>query len=796
MTRYGYGERGQLRTVTEALGNTTSVESNAAGLPVSVTDAVGAVWAFDRDYRNRITAVIDPLGAVVRTQWTSGTRPRLRMFPDGTAESWEWNAQDDLVSHTDQAGFSTVYEIGPFHRISARTDPDGARYDFSHDTELRLTSVAGPHGLVWRYDRDGAGNLTGERDFNGRSLSYGYDPAGRVVGLTNGAGERTELDRDCLGQVSARRSSDGAATAFGYSPAGDLLSATSPDCELTISRDALGRALTETVDGRTLTKVYDLLGRCTRLTTASGRVCTWQYDQLGQPAVLTAGAMEISFGHDLIGQETHRWIGREAAVTAAWDELGRLVSRRLVGVDGPEHARTARLLHEQTWSYRADGVPAAIGDSATGMRHLGLDPLGRVTEVRAATWTEQYAYDALGNLREAGDTRASDNDTSGPRELSGTLLRAAGRSSYTYDAQNRLVRTVRRTLSGQSRAWTYDYDAQDRLIGATNPAGETWRYRYDPLGRRISKQRLGAEGRPVEETRFTWDGAVLVEQDHFQAGLPTVTVTGWTYEPGSWTPVTQDSRTFYAIAPQQLVDERFHAIITDLAGAPAELVTPDGLIQWRRPAGLWGADRPAGLSPAPEDQQVARPLRFPGQYHDPETGLHYNYLRYYDPDTGRYTSPDPLGLAGSPNAHAYVTNPTDLVDPLGLKPKRGPAGPTGPEPRRVYDPGGKHGPEAVQSSRGVNSKELADGQAALDNSTQIKPTSPRRIGTDPANGEIVILDRTRVVPGPEGEPDTEVYHGHVRNWSDMETDQGMDKARGAATRAKLVDKKGNILPCD
>ena len=61
------------------------------------------------------------------------------------------------------------------------------------------------------------------------------------------------------------------------------------------------------------------------------------------------------------------------------------------------------------------------------------------------------------------------------------------------------------------------------------------------------------------------------------------------------------------------------------------------------------------------------PLRFPGQRHDPETGLAYNLHRYYDPETGQYASVDPLGLAPSPHPRNYVPNPTAAIDPLGLQ---------------------------------------------------------------------------------------------------------------------------------
>ncbi|MGU9836263.1 RHS repeat-associated core domain-containing protein, partial [Pseudomonas sp. LF195] len=63
---------------------------------------------------------------------------------------------------------------------------------------------------------------------------------------------------------------------------------------------------------------------------------------------------------------------------------------------------------------------------------------------------------------------------------------------------------------------------------------------------------------------------------------------------------------------------------------------------------------------------VDNPLRFQGQYFDQESGLHYNRHRYYNPDIGRYLTPDPVKLAGGINAYQYVPNPTGWVDPLGL----------------------------------------------------------------------------------------------------------------------------------
>lgn len=64
-----------------------------------------------------------------------------------------------------------------------------------------------------------------------------------------------------------------------------------------------------------------------------------------------------------------------------------------------------------------------------------------------------------------------------------------------------------------------------------------------------------------------------------------------------------------------------------------------------------------------------RIIVYAGQYYDAETGLHYNYHRYYDPKIGRYLRADPIGLAGGINLYSYASNdPISLIDPDGLSP--------------------------------------------------------------------------------------------------------------------------------
>ena len=99
----------------------------------------------------------------------------------------------------------------------------------------------------------------------------------------------------------------------------------------------------------------------------------------------------------------------------------------------------------------------------------------------------------------------------------------------------------------------------------------------------------------------------------------------------------------------------------DQLGTPLEITDVEGTI-------AWAVDYQAYGNVARERVRVVNsPLRFQGQYFDEETGLHYNRHRYYSPETGRFITVDPIGLAGGLNNYQYVKNPTGWVDPLGLE---------------------------------------------------------------------------------------------------------------------------------
>ena len=645
-TAYTYDPfTGTVESVTDALGGVTRIQANAAGLPVLVTEPDGAVWRYGYDALGNITSETDPLGNTTPLVSDAAGNLVQTRDADGAVERFASTARGSFEERTDARGGVSRIEYAQFDVPVSERGPDGGTLKYGYDTELRLTSVTNERGLVWRYEYDAAGRKVGETDYNGRVLRYGYDAAGRLVFRGNGAGQTITLERDSVGRVVRRGSADEVAV-FTYDEADRMLSAANAHSEVRFTYDTLGRVLSESINGRVVHSRYDALGRRIGRRTPSGAESKVGYDPAARPTALATAGRTLRFGYDAAGRETVRSLqggaGPVAELRQDWTPTGQLSAQTVL--------RGAETLQRREYGYLPDGYLAGVDDLISGQRTLDVDAVGRVRSVRGPRWQENYDYDVTGAVTGAGWSGAP--QASGPRVYTGTLLTSAGPTSYSHDGEGRVVARER---GGQR--WTYEWSAENRLLGVRTPDGAVWRYRYDPFGRRIAKQRLDVGGNVAEQVEFAWDGQVPAEQVHSGPGRPPV-ATVWEYAPGSPLPLTQTERLLGSGNT-----DRFHAIVPDLVGAPAELVDDTGALAGHLHTALWGPGVSAGGT-------ASTPLRFPGQYHDPETGLHYNRYRYYDPETGRFLSHDPLGLTPAPDSLAYVGNPTAMTDPLGLAPQR------------------------------------------------------------------------------------------------------------------------------
>ena len=267
-------------------------------------------------------------------------------------------------------------------------------------------------------------------------------------------------------------------------------------------------------------------------------------------------------------------------------------------------------------------------------------------------------------------------------------------------------------------------------------------YAYDPLGRRIHKYsnahhkhrpEAGSHWNQNEQARkqrelgcgftlFGWDGDTLAwESSPAQADGTAGKTVHYLYEPGTFVPVAQAMRHqpirllaqpnyegAYDIDQDPLWTHTAQALPIDVLawyqcdhlGTPQELTDPNGQIAWSAQYKAWGEIKEQ-CSEWAQREGLTNPIRFQGQYHDHETGLHYNRYRYYDPRVGRFISKDPISYAGGLSLYAYAPNPTGWVDPLGLStiPKKGRY--HGPKPK--YENPGHHDPSSG-NFRGGGSK--------------------------------------------------------------------------------------------
>lgn len=648
---YTYDSTGAAATVTFPTGETETRTNDQAGLTLSVRDGQGATYTVRRDAFGQPYESIDPADSVTRLEWTADGWLSRRTAPDGTSEVWTYDEEGNCLTHTGPLGSVTRFEYTWFDLLAARTGADGARYEFTYDTELRATQVRNPQGRTWVYAYGPTGLAASETDFDGRTSHYEHDAAGRLLARVSPSGHRITMAYDALGNLRERDAA-GTVTRFTYDAADRLIRAQTPTSVLALERDATGRLLTETVDGRTMRFGYDAHGELISRTTPTGALTSYGYDGGGNRSRLSVNGHTIDLTRDVLGHELTRTFGPPTApvtLASTWDSIGRLTSQTV-----STHRRTVR---SRAFGYRADGLLTSATDELTGLTtRFDLDPLGRPLGVSAEDWSERYSYDTTGNQTGAQwPDLAHHTESRGERVYDGTRLVSAGTLRYEYDDAGRVVLRQKKRLSHKPDTWHYTWNAEDRLTSCTTPDGTLWRYTYDPFGRRTAKHRMAADGTTIATTvLFCWEDTRLAEQTDTASG---VTLT-WDHE--GYRPLSQLERRTAANARTDETDSRFFAIVTDLVGTPTELVDEQGEIAWHNRSTVWG------LTAWNRDATAYTPLRFPGQYDDPETALHYNLHRHYDPETARYVSADPLGLAPAANPAAYVTNPYTWMDPEGL----------------------------------------------------------------------------------------------------------------------------------
>jgi len=258
--------------------------------------------------------------------------------------------------------------------------------------------------------------------------------------------------------------------------------------------------------------------------------------------------------------------------------------------------------------------------------------------------------------------------------------------AWDYDANNRLVQRgigLNATFyqydeagnltqkSEPGKVTRYAYDTQNRLIEVRDGGDNLIaRYGYDPLDRRIWKETYSSgEGRrtyylyadegliaeAVQAITLNADGSVVA------ATTPQITTQ---YGPRPDADFT--TGILFVKTKDSNGQDRFAYFHHDHLDTPIQATDKNGNLVWAANYNIFGQATITTPAATADSPTITSHLRLPGQIEDPETGLHYNFRRYYDPATGRYITQDPIGLAGGLNQYAYVdADPNNLYDPTG-----------------------------------------------------------------------------------------------------------------------------------
>ena len=465
------------------------------------------------------------------------------------------------------------------------------------------------------------------------------DASGLLTKRQNGNGETTEVERDAAGRALRKRFSDGGLTEWQYDAAGEVAHAVCDGVSLQFDRDEFGRVARETQGARSVESRYDERGLRTERVTSSGNALRWRYDANGRVERLQLPGEEmLAFVRDAVGRETERRLGGGLVIKQEFDALDRIVSQ-WAGLEAAG-SRSLSAVAERQYRYDEGGRPAEIRDGRWGATKYSYDPDGRIAgaeKERGAS--EAFTYDLVGNIASA--LAEANEPAVAPRFSSNLRMRFYGKDGrlerigdtrYEYDRDGRVVE---KREGGQR--WQYEWNVEGKLIALRTPEGERWTYAYDAYGRRVSKQGPGGK------TEYLWDGATVAEE--ISGGTRTAT---WVFEPGTFRPVAKQE------------NGKTYACVTDQIGTPRELVSGSGEVGWSARFRVWGEVE--GRAEA----KTECPLRFQGQWFDEESGLAYNWNRYYDSRSGGYLASDPIGLEGGTRSSGYVHNPLSWVDPFGL----------------------------------------------------------------------------------------------------------------------------------
>ncbi|CAJ4445516.1 RHS repeat-associated core domain protein [Burkholderia pseudomallei] len=424
-TTFSY-TKGCLTQITNALGNSTTIQCNSAGQPISmqdalgntgtfqyqgydlqnVTDALGRTVSYVVDTLGRTTAIRDPLGNVTLTQYDSNDRviQVTNALNQATSVTYDANGNPTSISLPNQTTLSSTYDNR--NRRITRTDALG-------------------QSESWTYD--GMGNVLTYTDRNKQQTVSSYDALNRHALTSFADGSGIQVSYDAGNRLTGLLDSANGQLSWGY--------------------DGLDRVTSTVTPQGTITYGYDAANRRTNMTPAAQPTVIYGYDNANRLTSITQGSETVQLGYDNANRRTKLTLPNGVTVSYGYDQVSQLISLMYAQGNGASLGNLAYAYDaagrriSKTGTLATDLLPTPSTQPAT------FDANNRQTSFNA----QALSYDANGNLTSDGTNTYTWNARN---QLTQISQGGVAQLSYSYDALGR--RTAKTVMSGTPTQYLYD----------------------------------------------------------------------------------------------------------------------------------------------------------------------------------------------------------------------------------------------------------------------------------------------------------------------------------------------------